>query len=73
MAKVNVTIDPKTHEVKYEVQGVQGGTCTDLTKVLTQSNEVLDMQYTEEYCSTDTLPDYVEEMADAIEKEHGDE
>lgn len=66
MAKVNVTIDPKTKEVKYEVQGVEGASCSDLTKVLTQSNEVLEYQYTEEFSPQEKLPDYVEEMGDSM-------
>ena len=57
--KVTVIIDPQTKERIYEVEGVQGGKCTDITEVLTQSNETLDVQHTEEYNVPDVLPDYI--------------
>lgn len=63
MAKVNVTIDPKTGERTYAVEGMVGGGCEDLTKALMANNQVLDHQYTEEYCVPDHLPDYVEDMS----------
>ncbi len=58
MAKVTVTINPKDGTAKYDIEGVQGGACEDLTKALMQNNEVLDHQYTEEYCVPEELPDY---------------
>lgn len=58
MATVTVIINPKDGTAKYEVAGVQGGACEDLTKALEQNNEVLDKQYTEEYCVPEELPDY---------------
>ena len=68
MARVDVVIDPKTNEVKYEVQGVVGGGCEDLTKALMQNNEVLDHQYTEEFCEPEEIPDYVEDVADSFKE-----
>lgn len=68
MAKVFVTINPKDGTRKYEVQGMVGGGCEDLTKALMQNNEVLDHQYTEEYCVPDTLPDYVEDVAESMQE-----
>lgn len=59
MAKVTVTINPKTNEVKYEVEGMPGGACADLTKQLMQANEVLEYQETSEMCEVEELPDYV--------------
>lgn len=68
MSKVIVKINPKKGEAKYEVDGVQGGACTDITKALTEANEVMDYQYTEEFGETEELPDYCEEMADSLEE-----
>jgi hypothetical protein len=62
MPKVTVKINPADGTSKYEVEGVQGGACEDLTKALMQNNEVLEHQYTEEYCVPEELPDYVEDM-----------
>jgi hypothetical protein len=55
-------IDPKDGTVKYEVSGVVGGQCEDITSALMQSNEVLEHQRTSEFCDTQDEPDYVEEM-----------
>lgn len=57
--QVVVVIDPNTSEMEFEVKGVQGGKCTDITEVLTQSNETLDVQHTEEYNVPDVLPEYI--------------
>ena len=57
--KVTVIIDPKSGEVEYQVEGVQGGKCTDITEVLTQSNQALDVQHTHEYHVPDVLPDFI--------------
>lgn len=57
--KVTVEIDPETNEMTFEVEGVQGGKCTDITQVLTQSNQTLDVQHTHEYHVPDVLPDYI--------------
>lgn len=64
--KVTVTIDPKTNEVKYEVEGVMGGSCTDITEALLKGNEHMDTQFTEEYCVPEELPDYVQEELDGF-------
>jgi hypothetical protein len=62
MGKVIVTINPKTGERTYAIEGVVGGACEDLTKAIMQNNTVLDHQYTAEYCVPDALPDYVSNM-----------
>ena len=61
MAKVYVTIDPATGERKYEIEGVGGVACDEITRAIEQSNEVMERQYTEEYNLPDYLPDYVNE------------
>jgi Protein of unknown function (DUF2997) len=60
MAKVHVTIDPKTGTASFEVEGVAGGKCTDITNALTAGKQILDQQYTSEYCMPEVLPDYIE-------------
>ena len=60
MAKVHVTVDPKTGQASFEVEGVVGGKCTDITNALTLGKQVLEQQFTSEYCVPETLPDYVE-------------
>jgi hypothetical protein len=62
MEKVVVKIDPKNQEVTYEVEGVMGGKCTDITKLLLANNEEVETQYTEEYCTPEVLPDYINNM-----------
>lgn len=61
MAKVHVTIDPKTGERTYEVEGVGGVGCDQITQALEQANEVIEHQYTSEYTLPDYLPDYINE------------
>lgn len=65
MAKVTVQIF-KNKEVKYEVEGLPGTGCADLTKALMANNEVLDQEYTSEFCVPEELPDYI---ADTTEEE----
>ena len=62
MAKVTVTIDPKTGNATFEVNGVLGEKCEDITAALTRNKEVLEQQLTEEYYTPDVLPDYITEQ-----------
>ena len=57
--KVTVVINPKSGEMTFEVEGVQGGKCTDITAALVQSNDKVDSQYTSEFEVPDVLPDYI--------------
>lgn len=57
--KVEVIIDPKTGTVQYEISGVVGTACEELTEALQRDNEVMEMQYTEEYETPEELPDYI--------------
>lgn len=59
MAKVIMKMDPKTGDRTYEVEGVMGGACEDITKALMQSNEVKELEYTAEHCVPGELPDYI--------------
>ena len=58
--KVYAIIDPKTQTVQYEVEGVTGSSCDDLTRALRANNEELEYQQTSEYCASEELPDYEE-------------
>lgn len=62
MARVEVKINPKTHEYTISVDGVQGGKCTDITAALIANNQHVDTQYTSEYCAPEELPDYITDM-----------
>ena len=57
--KVTVVIDPKSGEMTFEVEGVMGGKCTDITNALVRSNDVKETQYTSEFEVPDVLPDYI--------------
>ena len=60
--RVLVGINPKTGEVTYRVEGVEGTGCTDITDILTQSNETVSVTHTHEYDATEDMPDYVENL-----------
>jgi len=62
MSKVIVKINPETQEVTYEVEGVMGTKCTDITKALVADNDEVETQFTEEYCVPEELPDYINNM-----------
>lgn len=59
MAKVIVRVNPKTSEVTYEVNGVEGKSCEDVTAAVVRANEEVAKQYTSEYDDTQSLPDYI--------------
>lgn len=59
MAKVIVKINPKNQEREYEVEGMPGTSCEELTKQLIEQHEILEQQYTEEYYCPETLPEYI--------------
>jgi hypothetical protein len=62
MAKVTMIHNPKTGETLFEVDGVVGESCTDITAAIIAGNEQLEQQYTEEYYTPDVMPDYVHDM-----------
>lgn len=61
MAKVIVRVDPRDGTVSYEVNGVKGEKCEEITSALTRDNEELDKHYTEEYYVPETIPDEISE------------
>ena len=64
MAQVTVIIDPKTGEREYQVEGIQGTKCTDITEVLVAANDHVETKYTEEYAEQQELPDYINDMSE---------
>lgn len=51
--KIKVKIS-KTGEIEYEVSGVKGKKCRDLTKAIDEiSGKILSSETTGEYCQTD--------------------
>jgi len=57
--RVIVIIDPVSGQVTYEVEGVEGARCTDLTNVLTAGKKVLEQTLKNEYYDEATKPDYL--------------
>lgn len=68
MAKVIVKINPKTGESTYEVNGVEGSKCEEITEAITRSNDEVDKQYTEEYHVPDTMPDYITDPMEGMDE-----
>lgn len=62
MKKVIAVFNPKTGEVEYEVNGIIGAKCTDITAVLTQGHEVKDERLTEEYYTPQEEPAYINDL-----------
>lgn len=59
MKKVQITINPKTGQVEFEVEGVLGASCTDITNALTKGHIVQDEKLTEDYYVPQEEPAYV--------------
>lgn len=66
--QVVVVHDPKTGETSYEVVGMPGTGCTDLTNALTQGKEVTEHHLTSEYCEQQERPDYINGGTDSSEE-----
>jgi len=54
--KVLVEIDPKAGTIRYEVQGMEGTGCEDLTNALTAGMTVQETGYTHEYRNEEGVP-----------------
>jgi hypothetical protein len=59
---IEVVIDPRTGEVTYEVEGMLGGKCTDITSVLSANKKVVSEELKNEYYDSADLPDYVDNL-----------
>lgn len=62
MKKLHIIIDSKTGKVEYEVEGVVGASCTDITSALTKGHQIEDEQLTEEYMEMSSVPAYIEDL-----------
>ena len=58
MIKINITINPKTGEKTYDIEGALGVSCTDLTNVLTRGEEVKEQTLKASYFDAEQLPIY---------------
>lgn len=56
---LHAIINPDTGEVEFEVEGIAGGRCKDITELLAKGHEVMKEQLTEDFYKCSTLPDYV--------------
>jgi len=62
MKEIYIVIDPKTGKVEYEVNGVVGESCTDITNVLARGHEVEEERLTEEYYTPAEEPAYIGDL-----------
>jgi hypothetical protein len=60
MAKVIARIDKKTGNISFEVNGIAGASCKDITDLLSSDLEVLSEEDTEEMYATNELYEEVE-------------
>jgi len=60
MKRLHVIINPKTAQVEFEVEGVLGGACTDITSALTKGQQVLEEQLTEDFFTPSAVPAYLD-------------
>lgn len=60
--KIHVAINKKTGEVEYEIEGIVGAKCTDLTSLLQKGHQILEEQYTEDYYTPSESPAFVTDL-----------
>lgn len=61
MANVEVLIDPRTMKIIYEINGIQGESCEEVTALLARDREIEDSGFTEEHNYREELPNYRED------------
>jgi hypothetical protein len=62
--EIRIKINPETCEVEYEVSGIPGEGCTDLTDQLVGSDEVVEQHHSDEYYIPLPQPEYVSDGED---------
>lgn len=62
MAKVIVEIDTRTGDITFEVDGVAGSKCKDITSVLTQGMNIVSEKEKEDLYAQQELPEYIGDM-----------
>ena len=65
--EVRIRINPKTCEIEYEINGVVGPSCTDLTDQLTQGDDILEQKHTDGYYIPLPVPEYIQESDESEE------
>ncbi len=60
--KIHIIVNPKTGQVEFEVEGVIGASCTDLTNALAKGHKVEAEQLTEDYFQASVNPAYIQDM-----------
>jgi hypothetical protein len=61
MKRLHGCINPKTGLVEFEVEGVMGGACTDITNALAKGQQVLEERLTEDFFVPNESPNYINE------------
>lgn len=61
MKKLHIIINPKTGVAEFEVEGVMGGACTDITNALAKGHEVKEERLTEDFYVPQEEPAYTGE------------
>ena len=54
--KINVTINPKTGEISYDLEGFSGTGCTDISELLARGDEQKDQSLKAEYFDKQVQP-----------------
>lgn len=61
MVTLHAIINPETGQVEFEVQGLVGAKCTDITAVLQAGHDVEAEEFTEDYYEAQERPAYVDD------------
>lgn len=60
--KIQIIIDPKSGHTEFEIQGLIGAKCTDLTAVLARGHEIKDEALTEDFYVAQQAPAFCEDL-----------
>jgi hypothetical protein len=62
--EIRIKINPQTCEIEYEISGVSGDGCTELTDQLVGGDQVVEQKHSDEYYIPLPQPEYVEDGGD---------
>jgi hypothetical protein len=62
MAKVIARINKRTGDIEFEVNGIKGSSCKDITTLITQGLDVYKEEEKPEMYEVSDLPDFIENM-----------
>lgn len=60
--RVIIIINPKTQDVTFEIDGVQGSTCKDITEVLMRGMTVKEQKDKIEFTEINRMPAYIDDL-----------